>query len=706
MSHNRGASSVAASSVAEVGAANNTAVFLASIEAKLRNPFTSLDLSKTIDRETEPYAFLNAVNENVFDQHAGAKMDKIAKLRVLISLLGLDKSTIQSVVEQQQQRKEEEDFVEAEDTDMETNDDSSDDIIWTILQNAQKAADDEEWTRVIAGIVQGKMYAKPVEGDQQKTNNEFQPSRGEEIDNLFCESNGKIIKDTLKTWRTHEDGNNTIDGIPFYAPMKYHLLDPSVLRQRLPELYANIHFTTPVVRNCDILQSDPKAEQIRATEEEKELESQRLLQERKKMISTSNGNNSTETGADNKGISAVTSVAARTVPNVAPTGGVLQQQRSLAASAQKPVSSTTSFLRTGLGHGRLASGVETAGAGGRVVGRGMSAAAKAALAMRDMARTAAATSSTGSRVALTMPTKHPGGAALAARLASRSTVTGGSAATAKGRMTGGAASKMKMIDVNEVQAMENQKRAGEIDIDDSRARRKLKLMEEAEARGLKSNKRWGTAGTVSADGPTATFSSDQILPENTQKEPLISNTSMPNISHQISDAAATMPVLEGAHQQQYQSNISSLSDATAGQAQLLTSFATTVADSLEEHELRQQLYAAPTVNVNGATDMQVTANIPSSTSELGNSAVSVPVTHDNWQQLLEKSNKLTPEDRSLVEQFFVSHYNPTPEQPHYKLKLHEEKSSLPDGQVVKETLYLVLDYNTFGYKKLRKIKRK
>lgn len=78
----------------------------------------------------------------------------------------------------------------------------------------------------------------------------------------------------------------------------------------------------------------------------------------------------------------------------------------------------------------------------------------------------------------------------------------------------------------------------------------------------------------------------------------------------------------------------------------------------------------------------------------------------DWHQLLEKSNKITPADRARVEQFFTTQYNPTPGENVYKMKLHEEKTMQPDGGTVKETLYLELDYTTFGFKKLRKIKKK
>ena len=81
--------------------------------------------------------------------------------------------------------------------------------------------------------------------------------------------------------------------------------------------------------------------------------------------------------------------------------------------------------------------------------------------------------------------------------------------------------------------------------------------------------------------------------------------------------------------------------------------------------------------------------------------------NSNWAQLLERSNKLTANDRERIRQFFVDRYNPTPSTSLYRIKLHEERTTEQEsGAQVKETLYLDLDYNTFGFKKLKKTKRK
>lgn len=79
----------------------------------------------------------------------------------------------------------------------------------------------------------------------------------------------------------------------------------------------------------------------------------------------------------------------------------------------------------------------------------------------------------------------------------------------------------------------------------------------------------------------------------------------------------------------------------------------------------------------------------------------------DWRSMLKsKSNRLSADDRFRIQQFFVDRFNPTPDQPVVKLKLHEERSNDPkSGAPVKETYYLELDYNTFTSKQSKKTKR-
>ena len=71
-----------------------------------------------------------------------------------------------------------------------------------------------------------------------------------------------------------------------------------------------------------------------------------------------------------------------------------------------------------------------------------------------------------------------------------------------------------------------------------------------------------------------------------------------------------------------------------------------------------------------------------------------------------RSNKLSDDDRERVQQFFTERFNPTPDQPIYKMKLHEERTTDPEnGQSMKNTYYLELDYTSFTTKQTMKTKR-
>lgn len=107
----------------------------------------------------------------------------------------------------------------------------------------------------------------------------------------------------------------------------------------------------------------------------------------------------------------------------------------------------------------------------------------------------------------------------------------------------------------------------------------------------------------------------------------------------------------------------------------------------------------------------------------GNNSTAAGGGDSTFTSLLEKSNKLTPEDRQTIQQFFQhrnNSNNPSFQQPPiqmpagvdeatgiWKVKINEDKTvDGTTGESVKETLYLELDYKALGYKKTRKIKRK
>lgn len=128
--------------------------------------------------------------------------------------------------------------------------------------------------------------------------------------------------------------------------------------------------------------------------------------------------------------------------------------------------------------------------------------------------------------------------------------------------------------------------------------------------------------------------------------------------------------------------------------------------------------------VNGQTDpagQTKEGNAPGTAAAVEGQQKQQPQQEGTWESLLEKSNKLSPDDRQSIQQFFAhraltdkQHQPPLPlpagcdeSTGIWKVKLNEDKTIDPNTkESVKETLYLELDYRTQGYKKTRKIKRK
>lgn len=268
----------------------------------------------------------------------------------------------------------------------------------------------------------------------------------------------------------------------------------------------------------------------------------------------------------------------------------------------------------------------------------------------------------GSAQALVAKVRRPGGVSgTAASLGRNSNSTGGS--TGRAMKYGNNKSKMKMIDVAEVQGLtqEHKERDDKQTQEQKMSARKRKIMEKA--KGIKKAK---TTDTHEQPLTTPPATTSDIMPGAASQKPAQSG--------EVLQATAAAALL--AYQQQTTGSalVSNGSSGAPPQHQQVPALATPSAN------IPPPLAAAP-----------ATASAPPK---------------QDWRQLLEKSNKLSAEDRFRVKQFFIDRFNPTPDVPIYKMKLHEEKTADPSGQTVKETLYLELDYNTFGFKKLRKTKKK
>jgi hypothetical protein len=226
-------------------------------------------------------------------------------------------------------------------------------------------------------------------------------------------------------------------------------------------------------------------------------------------------------------------------------------------------------------------------------------------------------------------------------------------------------SKMKMIDVSEAQGLtkERQEREQTETREQKMNVRKRKIMEAAAAKGLVS----GNKG-IKKSKPNEQEQSSAVAPVGEQA------AGLPNAQPHPAAAATTAPL-----------------DAGPG------SLEATAAAALLAYQQHQQPIAAPVTQM-------IPQNVPTIPYER---MALAPGDKDELKLLLEKSNKLSEENRFRVGQFWFDRFNPTPDVPVYRMKLHEERILDPEtGMAVKETDYLELDYNTFGYKKLRKTKKK
>jgi len=501
--------------------------FLVSVEAKLRGPFSSLDLTKAVNttalRESSPREYLEQVLMVL------PRMDKVVQVRVLIGMLGLDPS------------------------------DEIDDVVYNILTGAEK--EHEEWVRAVAGLVRGIMFEG---GDGSRDS-----CRGEDAKQLLA----KTCKDILN--RVSAQEMNGLDFDPLFVPYYYSLLNPDTLQAVAPDTLKNTHFK--LNEEAEILNVDERNEEQKLPDGD---EAARIARRQQAPV---NG----------PGESSSAKQDLPTMPGV----------RALSNPKAKPVTGSTTSLF-----------MPKKPAAATVIRMG-----------KQSINGTLHTRKAGAAQALLTKSRRPGGALPSSVSPSVGATTG------RAMKYGANRSKMKMLDVSEVQGLT--KEHLERESVDNRTIRKRKLMEAAAAKGLVKKKK--------------SNESEASKPEEKAEPP-------------PSDSALK-PALE----------------ATAAAALLA--------------------YQSQSNAV--MTRLSTSGNATESSVDDANSS--------NWAQLLERSNKLAPDDRERIRQFFVDRTNPTPDNSIYRIKLHEERTTERDSGVqVKETLYLELDYNTFGFKKLKKTKKK
>lgn len=647
----------------------NLDAFLGFLESRLRADFTSPDLSRTISCQgsrgsvgnsstsattsalpsrnaSSPSKFLRLIIK-VFHRAA-----KPVKLRALLSVLGLESDqlvesgaanasgSMNGSYGSQQRQGESVVYLDEQRTD---------EIVWKLLEKAEQ--DDEMWVRVVAGILRGMMFK--TSGRDPSTLDDVNyfsgpACRGKTAERQLSKITEGILTSVKEAFEAGEKemerakaqlldsdvGENDINGssddtkqqhsqmdslligrdaCPTFVPFRFSLLSPDTTKTIMPEVDTNSHFAANM--NASIFKVDAEVEEKRAEEEGKELQLQKQRTMNDNVAGRGVGPGGRTKGAD---------VPSAGRPTGAVMAGRMRGRFSNTAGRGGDGDRGSSLFLSGRVSGRGEAGAmggRALGSAGRVGGRLGTAGRSGSLSrLGGAGKTGGRAVSAVSHAPLQR--RVPG--------AARATL---SASGRGGGGAGGEASKMKMIDVKEVEGLnrakqEREKQALEDSVQSRKAERRRKLLEDAAASGLRNKEKIARVGgtDTSNDGPKA----------------------------ESNGGVDPFPLPES----------SKLFDTASGRQQ-----------QSQQAQQPQQ----------------------------------------SWESLLEKSNKLSDEDRARVNKFFQRRASSnTPPLASggdgsnvWKVKLNEEKTVDPQsGEVVKETLYLELDFQSLGYKKTRKIKRK
>jgi hypothetical protein len=705
----------------------DTDAFLIQIESKLRTTFSSLDLSKAIVSPNtntlstnSSSSSSNVITPSQFIQilsNCLHRMTKPIQLRCLMALLGLDPDVGQ---------------LHANGKDGKKVNDSFHKHVMKLLTKAQE--EDDKWVRVLASIVEGKLFLpSSIEGKDagssstsngNNSGNDVMPirSRSKETDQMIRRSCDGIItsiqqaseeayalfrekQDILAPDSDDEEGEAKaelildsiqlgIDAKPQFAPWCYRLGGKALIEKAIPELVEKVDFC--VNEDADILHEDERAEKKKAEEERKEMEEKekfRLLAEerKKKLIASKAVNGPRQQNRLRPGIGTT-----KKQPTKPDTASFLVRSK-MKTSRTVDTRAGPSGLRgpVGLGRGR-----------GRMAGLGRGAAANA-IGGKSLATpiSRAALRARGGRSQALLNSRRPGGIT---GLGAKSALTGRTATSALangGRSVSRTKTKMKMIDVTEVEGLKKEEEERNIKLSEEQIRnnKKRKIREDAAAKGL-TKKKWGSDTTETPAGSDPNLDASMPDSKRIKQDPDHSAIVPTSNFHDTSHGALEGSMLNG--------SIASapLSYDSQGMMTSNRHFET----QQNESQVQQNLFEASYNNPLSSQQFGLHNNADFEPNPVHlNQAVNfqpMPLAsppEQNWQQLLEKSNKLSTDNRRRVELFFVDKVNPTPDIPICKMKLHQEESIDPNtSQIVKETLYLELDYTTFGFKKLRKIKKK
>lgn len=467
----------------------NLDLFLSLIESRLRADFTSIDLTRLISTQgvssrgtasasalpsgnaSTPRKFLRLICK-VFHRAA-----KPVKLRILMSVLGLDSDRMidaQCKVQYDEQH----DLLERK----------TDDIVWQLLEQAEH--DDEKWVRVVAGILKGIMFKSSNNQEVEDVDYYADPKcRGETVEAELQKVSGNILKAVQEA---HSAGMEKLsqaelsatlsdktgdqrkaqleslllckDASPTFIPYRYSLLPAETIKTIVPEVDMNNHFTANM--DASLYKIDAEVEEKRAEEEGKELQLQN-----QRNVASSTGTSGRESAASTTG--------GRGPIDAIPAGRMRGRFSNTAGRGGDRGSSL--FLKASGGRGAVAGQRNMAGRSGslgRLGGRSGTAGRLSGAAGRGRA------------------TALVGQTAVHRRAPARAMLNSSS-------RNGSDSSKMKMIDVAEVQGLtraqnEREKLAGM-----TKAERRKKLLEDAAASGLRNKKaRPDTSATTTTNSNT------------------------------------------------------------------------------------------------------------------------------------------------------------------------------------------------------------
>lgn len=740
--------------------------FLLFLESRLRADFTSPDLSRIIAASAKssdgngnggssrssmggsnssssvtgcrssPSAYLRSMRR-VLDRAA-----KPVKLRALLSVLGLEPD----------------DGRGDDDTHGDDGRGGPDRRIWKLLTGAERD-DGEQWVRIVAGIVRGVMF-REGNGNVNDDDDRLDDDPRNDIDRSTCRGPAakkqlsRTAKDILKQVErcaveasrvgsqveaaSHgddgDDGDDDEedrqrealleslligrDASPTFVPYRYSLLGPEVLRGALPDADANAHFLTAGCRTGDDDDGDggssseeiPEIFRIDARVEESRAKEEVRTEERRKKAAakieaaafTAHSSEAVVPGRGGRGGGPGRGAGpGRDAPDIETKRIMLRGRFSNRAST--PGGGDSLFRFSGRGRGAASAsaaggrlgvagrnggrgaggrlGAFAAGRGGRA-GRGGVAGRVAGRLGAGRGKLGAAAAAAGGIVAERKAVRRIAPGSTRAMSSGRGGVAlGGGAAGAAAtggpgrRGTSAASSRMRVIGVDEAgelnQAQENRKKLDEkSSVEARKAERRRQLMETSMKTGLKRGRQQagGEAGPEAATMPKH---------QRGDESPAVSGGGDAN-----GDGIAEMESMQ---------TVSEPEVAAAPEPTNIDTYSSD-APQMDEHQMQHQ--------------HQPNQEAPASGGGGGGGG---------WEQILQKSNKLSEEDRQNVQQFFADRSATNPpnvggggdDANTWKVKLNEEKTvDSQTGEVVKETLYLEMDYRTFGYKKTRKIKRK